>query len=85
MEIEDCKSVMISVNNKGPKIEADKLARLTERFYRLQQHKDKNIRGTGLGLSIVKHIVIRHKGNMTVKSSTGKGTTFSIYIPAWTE
>ncbi|MBR1948911.1 MAG: hypothetical protein IKA30_03860, partial [Alphaproteobacteria bacterium] len=85
MEIEDCKSVMISVNNKGPKIEADKLARLTERFYRLQQHKDKNIRGTGLGLSIVKHIVIRHKGNMTIKSSTGKGTTFSIYIPAWTE
>ena len=85
MEIEDTASVKISVNNKGPKIEADKLVRLTERFYRLQQHKDQNIKGTGLGLSIVKHIVMRHKGNLTVKSSNGKGTTFSVYIPTWKE
>ena len=85
MEIEDCPSVRIAVNNKGPKIEADKLARLTERFYRLQQHKDQNIKGTGLGLSIVKHIVMRHKGNFTVTSSTGKGTTFNVYIPSWKE
>ena len=83
MEIKSCKSVKISVNNKGPKIDEDKLNRLTERFYRLQQHKDKNIKGTGLGLSIVKHIIIRHKGNLTVNSSTGKGTTFSVYIPSW--
>ena len=85
MEIESCPSVKISVNNKGPKIEADQLSRLTERFYRLQQHKDQNIKGTGLGLSIVKHIVIRHKGNFTVNSSNGKGTTFSVYIPTWRE
>ena len=85
MEIEETKSVKISVNNKGPKIEAGKLARLTERFYRLQQHKDQNIKGTGLGLSIVKHIVMRHKGNLIINSSTGKGTTFSAYIPVWKE
>lgn len=83
MEIKNCESVKISVNNKGPKIDADKLSRLTERFYRLQQHKDKNIRGTGLGLSIVKHIIIRHKGNLTINSSAGKGTTFNVYIPSW--
>ncbi len=83
MEIKSCESVKISINNKGPKIDADKLSRLTERFYRLQQHKDKNIKGTGLGLSIVKHIIIRHKGNLTVNSYTGKGTTFSFYIPSW--
>lgn len=83
MEVESCQSVKISINNKGPKIEADKLARLTERFYRLQQHKDQNIKGTGLGLSIVKHIIIRHKGNFTIKSSSAKGTTFSFYIPVW--
>ena len=85
MEIENCPSVRIAINNKGPKIDADKLARLTERFYRLQQHKDQNIKGTGLGLSIVKHIVMRHKGNLTVTSSTGKGTTFNVYIPSWKE
>lgn len=85
MEIESCPSVKISVNNKGKKIEGDKLARLTERFYRLQEHKDQNIKGTGLGLSIVKHIIIRHKGNLTVKSSSDKGTTFSVYIPVWKE
>lgn len=83
MEVESCQSVKISINNKGPKIEADKLARLTERFYRLQQHKDQNIKGTGLGLSTVKHIIIRHKGNFTIKSSSAKGTTFSFYIPVW--
>ena len=55
--------------------------RLTERFYRMQEHKDKNIRGTGLGLSIVKQIVIRHRGNLTVSSTTLNGTTFTIYLP----
>ena len=83
MAIQNCASVMVSVNNKGPKIEDDKLVRLTERFYRLQQHKDKNIKGSGLGLSIVKHIIIRHKGNLTVTSSATEGTTFSIYIPCF--
>ncbi len=77
------KAVAISVNNKGPKIGAEKLARLTERFYRLQEHKDKSIRGTGLGLAIAKHIIIRHQGNMTVNSNGYNGTTFTIYIPTY--
>ncbi|MBE6444737.1 MAG: hypothetical protein E7019_01580 [Alphaproteobacteria bacterium] len=74
-------AIAISVNNKGPKIEPENLARLTERFYRLQEHKDLNIKGTGLGLAIVKHIVMRHRGNLTVKSNSYNGTTFTIYIP----
>lgn len=74
-------AVAISINNKGPKIEPDKLARLTERFYRLQEHKDLNIKGTGLGLAIVKHIIIRHQGNLTVNSNGYRGTTFTIYLP----
>ncbi len=76
-----CRAVSISVNNKGPKIESDKLARLTERFYRLQEHKDLNIKGTGLGLAIAKHIIMRHKGNLTVNSNGYNGTTFTIYLP----
>jgi two-component system phosphate regulon sensor histidine kinase PhoR len=82
LEVDSCASVKISVNNKGPKLDSDKLARLTERFYRLQEHKDQNIKGTGLGLSIVKHIVIRHKGNLTITSTATNGTTFSVYIPS---
>ena len=75
------KAVAISVNNKGPKISPENLARLTERFYRMQEHKDLNIKGTGLGLAITKHIILRHKGNLTVTSTAYNGTTFTIYLP----
>lgn len=75
------KAVAISVNNKGPKIGADDLKRLTERFYRMQTHKDLNIKGTGLGLSIAKQIIMRHRGNLTVSSTNYNGTTFTVYLP----
>ena len=76
------KAIAISVNNKGPKIEPEELSRLTERFYRMQEHKSLNIKGTGLGLAITKHIIIRHRGNLTVNSNGYNGTTFTIYLPA---
>ncbi|MBE6453874.1 MAG: hypothetical protein E7017_03195 [Alphaproteobacteria bacterium] len=79
----DTPAVAIAVNNKGPKIGPEKLARLTERFYRLQEHKDQNIKGTGLGLAIAKHIIIRHQGNITVNSNGYNGTTFTIYLPVF--
>ncbi len=75
------KAIAISVNNKGPKISAEDLARVTERFYRLQEHKNLNIKGTGLGLSIAKQIILRHKGNLTVSSTNYDGTTFTVYLP----
>ena len=74
-------AVAISINNKGPKISPENLARLTERFFRMQEHKDLNIKGTGLGLSIAKQIIIRHHGNLTVTSNNYSGTTFTIYLP----
>lgn len=74
-------AVAISINNKGPKITPENLARLTERFYRQQEHKDMNIKGTGLGLSIAKQIILRHNGNLTVTSNGYSGTTFTIYLP----
>ena len=74
-------AVTIAVNNKGPKITPENLARLTERFYRMQEHKDLNIKGTGLGLSIAKQIILRHRGNLTVTSNSYNGTTFTIYLP----
>ncbi|MBR2300090.1 MAG: PAS domain-containing protein [Alphaproteobacteria bacterium] len=75
------KAVAVSINNKGPKISPQDLARLTERFYRLQEHKDLGIKGTGLGLSIAKQIIMRHKGNLTVSSNTANGITFTVYLP----
>lgn len=75
------KGISVSINNKGPKIAPEDLARLTERFYRMQEHKDMNIKGTGLGLSIAKQIIIRHQGNLTVVSNGYSGTTFTIYLP----
>ena len=80
-KVADGKAVAISVNNKGPKISPENLARLTERFFRLQEHKDLNIKGTGLGLSIAKQIILRHRGNLTVTSTSYNGTTFTIYLP----
>ena len=57
------------------------LARLTEKFYRMQIHKDMKIRGTGLGLAIAKQIVLHHHGNLTVASTAYNGTTFTVYLP----
>lgn len=75
------RGVAISINNKSQKIDPEQLARITERFYRLQEHKDLKIKGTGLGLSIAKQIVLRHKGNLTVFSTNYNGTTFTVYLP----
>lgn len=75
------KALSVSVNNKGPKIGREDLMRLTERFYRMQEHKNLNIKGTGLGLSIAKQIIIRHHGNLTVNSTAYDGTTFTVYLP----
>lgn len=81
LKIQAGEAAAISITNKGPKISEEKLARLTERFYRMQEHKDKNIKGTGLGLAIAKQIVMRHRGNLTVKSNAYTGTTFTVYLP----
>ncbi|MBR2137560.1 MAG: PAS domain-containing protein [Alphaproteobacteria bacterium] len=75
------KAVSIAVNNKGPKIDKADLARLTEKFYRMQVHKDMKIKGTGLGLSIAKQIILHHRGNLTVTSTSYNGTTFTVYLP----
>lgn len=80
-KVAESAAIAISINNKGPKISPENLARLTERFFRLQEHKDLNIKGTGLGLSIAKHIILRHRGNLTVTSTSYNGTTFTIYLP----
>ncbi|MBR1399494.1 MAG: PAS domain-containing protein [Alphaproteobacteria bacterium] len=75
------RAVSIAINNKGPKINKEDLKHLTEKFYRMQIHKDMHIKGTGLGLAIAKQVILHHRGNLTVTSTTYNGTTFTIYLP----
>ena len=74
--------VRLSVADTGPGIDAVHLPRLTERFYRVDSHRSRELGGTGLGLAIVKHIVSRHRGRLSIKSTPGQGTKFSVILPA---
>jgi two-component system phosphate regulon sensor histidine kinase PhoR len=73
---------VIAVKDQGPGIPQEHLDRLFERFYRVDKARSRKLGGTGLGLSIVKHIVGAHKGTVLVESAVGKGSTFSIVLPA---
>ena len=73
--------VRVDVSDQGPGIPHAHLARLTERFYRVDDHRSRQVGGTGLGLSIVKHIVTRHRGRLKITSDLGKGSTFSVILP----
>ena len=57
------------------------IARLGERFYRIDEHRARDEGGTGLGLAIVKHILNRHRGVLHIQSKPDHGSTFSVSIP----
>ena len=73
--------VAIAVIDKGEGIDPIHIPRLTERFYRVDSHRSREMGGTGLGLAIVKHIVNRHRGRITVESAPGEGSVFTIILP----
>ncbi|MCC6470000.1 MAG: hypothetical protein IT563_16875 [Alphaproteobacteria bacterium] len=75
-------AVAIAVIDRGEGIERRHLPRLTERFYRIDAARSRQLGGTGLGLAIVKHIVSRHRGQLTIESEVGEGSVFTIYLPA---
>lgn len=74
-------SHLINVEDTGPGIPEEHLARLFERFYRVDKARSRNQGGTGLGLAIVKHVVGLHGGTVSVASAVGKGSIFSISLP----
>lgn len=70
------------VGDTGPGIAPEHLARLTERFYRVDGSRSRETGGTGLGLAIVKHVVQRHGGEIDIASEPGKGSSFRLVLPA---
>jgi len=72
----------VAVSDEGDGIPAAHLPRLTERFYRVDNARSRQLGGTGLGLAIVKHVVNRHRGRLDIQSTPGKGSTFTVTLPA---
>ncbi|MGZ5861998.1 MAG: ATP-binding protein [Methyloceanibacter sp.] len=70
----------IAVVDSGPGIAPEHLPRLTERFYRIDVASSREKGGTGLGLAIVKHILNRHRGELAISSTPGRGSTFTVLL-----
>lgn len=73
--------IRVEVSDKGDGIPSEHIPRLTERFYRVDTARSRQMGGTGLGLAIVKHIIERHRGRLSIDSVLGKGTTISFTLP----
>ena len=73
--------IYIIVSDTGKGIAKIEIPRIFERFYRIDDGRDKETGGTGLGLAIVKHIVAHYKGVVTVNSIIGVGTRFVVNLP----
>ncbi|HMR32611.1 MAG TPA: ATP-binding protein [Geminicoccaceae bacterium] len=74
--------LLLRVVDEGEGIAREHLPRLTERFYRVDKARSRGAGGTGLGLAIVKHILRRHQAHLAIDSEPGRGSTFSVFLPA---
>ena len=76
----DSAGAHLSVQDSGVGIDNKHLARLTERFYRVDSSRNANTGGTGLGLAIVKHVLLRHRARLEISSVLGHGSTFTCHF-----
>ena len=77
----DQKGAHLEVRDTGVGIPAQRISRLTERFYRVDVGRSRESGGTGLGLAIVKHVLNRHDASLDIQSELGKGSCFSCRFP----
>jgi len=77
----DPSTLTIAFKDEGIGIEKKHIPRLFERFYRVDKARSRKMGGTGLGLAIVKHIIQAHGGQITVESTPGKGSVFTLLFP----
>jgi len=75
-------SVEVMIADQGVGIPARDLARVFERFYRVDKARARGTGGTGLGLAIVRHVASNHGGDVSVESQEGEGSTFVLRLPA---
>jgi two-component system phosphate regulon sensor histidine kinase PhoR len=75
-------AVEAAVIDQGEGIPPEHLSRLTERFYRVDRGRSRQLGGTGLGLAIVKHILNRHGARLAIESKLGQGSRFTVFLPA---
>ena len=73
--------LLIQVSDTGQGIPAGDVPRIFERFYRVDRARSRELGGTGLGLAIVKHIALAHQGEVTVDTTEGAGSTFTLKLP----
>lgn len=73
---------VFTVEDTGIGIERRHIARLTERFYRVDRSRSRETGGTGLGLAIVKHVLTRHQATLEISSEFGRGSSFRAVFPA---
>lgn len=74
--------ICLTVRDHGVGIPPADLDRVFERFYRVDRARSRETGGTGLGLAIVRHVATNHGGRVTVESSEGVGSSFTLHLPA---
>jgi two-component system phosphate regulon sensor histidine kinase PhoR len=78
----DMQNVSVSVKDNGPGIPQAEHKRIFQKFYRLDDRLSRQREGSGLGLAIVKHVMRAHRGRVELASIPGKGSTFTLVLPA---
>lgn len=76
-------NAVLIVSDTGMGIPEDALEHIFERFYRVDKARSRKSGGSGLGLAIVRTIVQRNRGEISVSSTVGKGTVFTVTFPAF--
>jgi signal transduction histidine kinase len=74
-------SALITVRDSGIGISAEDRPRIFERFYRADKARSRELGGAGLGLAIAEWIIAQHRGQVTVQSAPGQGSSFLVELP----